>query len=76
MKTIKQLRDERAMSAVLYKGILRNVCFAMSSYGKSMYYDEVKNLTVKDVLDMFSESEILRWKGISTKSLEELKSLA
>lgn len=84
MKTIKELKDEGLMSARLYRALLRGICFdrkflviRRDQWGlKEFDFPNGNELTINDVLELWSEKEILHWRGIGKTSFEELKSLA
>ena len=83
MKTIKELRDEGKLSKRTYNTVMRNIRFerdlmSETKLGRQYTVDasEVGNLTAKDVLDLYDESVILRWRGMGLGGLSELKRLA
>ena len=83
MKTIKELKDEGLMSTGLYHSLLRGIYFddKFAIIRKRIGWKEFdrpngNELTVNDILELWSDEEISHWRGIGKKSLEELKSLA
>ena len=64
MKTIELLRDEGLMSLRLYNILCRN-CGRQS----------VVELTPKDICNLYSDEEILKWRWMGPMGLKELKSL-
>ena len=83
MKTIEQLKQEGLLSVRTYNAIVRGMSgstkYASQRWNSTwnlLKASEYTQLTVKDVFDLFEENEIVRWKGLGSKGLEELKSLA
>ena len=81
MKTLEQLKEEKLISIRLYRALIRGITYYsdLSSYGwyvsKPLRTEEITQLTVKDILELFDESTISKWRGIGEKSLNELKGL-
>lgn len=83
MKTIEELKNEGLISARLYHSLIRGICFddKFTIIRKQIGWKEFdrpdgNELTVNDILELWSDEEILHWRGIGKKSFEELKSLA
>ena len=64
IKTIKDLHDEGLMSNTLYNLIFRKTDSIT-----------VNTFTVKDLFDLFGEDEIMQWRCMGPKRMEELKGL-
>lgn len=82
MKTILELRDEGLISLRLYNTLLRaigrdNKFYVRSKCRLDRINDSVNanELTVTDILELWTEEEIQRWYGMGPKALEELKGL-
>ena len=85
MKTIKELRNEGAISDRAYKTILRNAVTDINYlfgckrldyiFDKNIETNEVLDMTVKDLFDMIGEERIKRWRNCGTKCFNELKGL-
>lgn len=84
MKTIEELKDEGLISNHLYTSLIRGIGFdekfmiirKPNGWKKLYLYPDGNKLTVNDILELWTEKEILHWRGIGKKSFEELKSLA
>ncbi len=84
MKTIMELRTEGKLSTRMFNIIARN---AVSDINYLMKYkrlnrvcygvelDEVVNMSINDLFDLFGEDRIRHWRGLGPKGLEELKGL-
>ena len=81
MKTLEQLKEEKLISIRLYRALIRGIAYYsdLSSYGwyasNPLRKEEITQLTIKDILELFDESTISKWRGIGEKSLNELKGL-
>jgi hypothetical protein len=82
MKTIKQLREEGTLSYRTYKALVRGMCCdtklasrRLNGTWNHIDSDEYRELTVKDVFDLFTENEMMKWKGFGPTALNELKGL-
>lgn len=82
MKTILELRDAGLISQRLYTTLLRAIARDNKFYVRSKYrWDRINDsananeLTVKDILELWTEEEIRHWYGMGPKALEELKGL-
>lgn len=86
MKTIRELRDEGLMNTRLYHGIMRNAAddlnYQLGYHSwvecrtKGVCNDEIQNLTIEDLFDIFGEEHMLRyWRNVGSKWIEELKGL-
>lgn len=80
MKTIRELRDEGMISARLYNSLIRGITFDDKFEVRGTYRWEIDrpngdDLTPKDIVELWSEEEILKWRGMGQASFEELKSL-
>ena len=83
MKTIRELKSEGLISARLYHALIRGITFdgKFDVIHKRCGWKEIDHpngneLTVKDILELWSDEEILRWRGLGKKALKELKGLA
>ena len=88
MKTIKELRTEGKISSRAYNAINSRVASELNhKFGYRRYTlgdvlnnrevtnQEVLDITIKDLFEMFDEKVIARWRGIGQKTVSELKSL-
>ena len=83
MKTIKELRNEGLLSTRTYNALVRGINLSYLFTGKVRCFErqitreEIENLTVKDVFDLFTEEEMLnyKWRGFGQSCLNELKGL-
>jgi hypothetical protein len=82
MKTIYELKNEGLISTHLYVSLIRGIAnddkFAV--YKDMIGWKERNsasgiNLTVKDIFELWSEEEMLKWRGFGQKALSELKGL-
>ena len=82
MKTIRELRNEGILSTRTYNALIRGIRY----YGNVTVYKKVglvtfvdypnaNELTVKDVFDIWSDKDILYWRGMGQRGLSELKGL-
>ncbi len=82
MKTIKELKNEGKLSTRTYHAIVRGAAFdnkyavIKERIGKRDY-DRVSaaELTVKDIFELWSETEMMHWRGFGPESMSELKGL-
>lgn len=80
MKTIRELRNEGLISTRLYRALIRGITFDGKFTVKGNYRWEIdrpngNDLTVKDIFELWSNEEILKWRGMGQASFEELKGL-
>lgn len=80
MKTIMELKNEGLISTRLYRSLVRGISFDNKFIVKGNFRWEIdrpnaNELTVKDIFDLWSEEEILKWRGLGQSCLSELKSL-
>lgn len=74
MKTIKQLKNEGLISTRLYNALWKGVYFDNKFKVKHNHCD-VNALTAKDIVELWTDDEILKWRGLGLNGLKELKSL-
>lgn len=81
MKTIRELKGEGLISTRLYSVLIRGITFddKFKIVNKVFKWDVNRpngnDLTVKDIFELWSDKEILKWRGMGQSSFEELKSL-
>jgi hypothetical protein len=84
MKTLKQLYEAKIISPNAYASVVRGVLYDrlgcnrrkdVVRYSDDLTIDEIRELTVKDIFELFTEEEIRRWAGIGTLTFDKLKSL-
>lgn len=82
MKTIFELKNEGILSTRTYIALVRGITYyggvtVYHKFGSSRFadYPNANELTVKDIFDIWSDEDILRWRGLGQKSLNELKGL-
>lgn len=80
MKTIMELKNEGLISTRLYRALIRGISFDNKFIVKGNFRWEIdrpngNELTVKDIFDLWSDEEILKWRGLGQSCLSELKSL-
>lgn len=88
MKSIKELRNEgkiskrtynvirqRTLSEINYRFGYKRLTLSDLLNNREVKSNEVTDLTVKEIFDLFGENEMLRWRGLGSKGLSELKSL-
>lgn len=81
MKTIRELKDEGLISTRLYRALIRGITFddKFKVVNKVFKWDVDRpngnDLTVKDIFELWSDEEIMKWRGMGQSSFEELKSL-
>ena len=79
MKNIKQLKDEGLMSKRLYNTLIRGDHWKYTFRNSHLRWDinkpDVTKLTPKDICELWTDKELLRWRGLGQGLLEELKSL-
>lgn len=80
MKTIKELRNEGLISTRLYNNLLRAMLsddkFTLVNKAlKRVDTPNANELTVKDIFELWTEEEIMRWRGMGQSTFEELKGL-
>ena len=80
MKTILELKNEGVISARLYHALIRGITFDDKFKVKGVCRWEIdrpngNDLTPKDIVELWSDEEILRWRGLGQGTLRELKSL-
>ena len=80
MKTIRELRNEGLISTRLFNAIIRGVTFDDKFRVRGNYRWEIdrpngNDLTPKDIVELWSEEEILKWRGIGQAGFKELKGL-
>ena len=63
MKTIKELVNEKNMSVRLYNALIRNITWEIE-------YSEAVNLTVRDIFELWTEEEMLKWRAFGQKCLK------
>ena len=81
MKTIRELRDEGLLRARVYHTLLRAMLsddkfMVRGTYRWEINRPNVNDLTPKDIMELWTEQEISRWRGMGAKGFEELKGLA
>lgn len=69
-KNIKQLNKEGLLSNRTYNAICRGL-----SYCTDLTNNEIYNLTVKDLFDLYPDYELCRFRNLGKKSFEELEGL-
>ena len=80
MKTIRELKDEGLISTRLYNALIRGITFDDKFRIKRTYRWEIdrpngNDLTPKDIVELWSDEEICKWRGMGQGTLKELKSL-
>lgn len=79
MKTIRELKDDGLISTHLYRILLRGVGFdnKYKLVVKHVCADggNANDLTVKDIFELWTEKEILKWRGMGQSTFSELKGL-
>jgi hypothetical protein len=83
MKTIRELENEGLISSRLRNALIRGIgCDNKFRVKRQNCYRWERNdpangweLTVKDIFDLWTESEMLRWRGFGLACLNELKGL-
>lgn len=80
MKTIRELRNEGLISARLYNALIRGITFDGKFMVRETYRWEIdrpngNELTPKDIVELWSEEEMMKWRGMGQGCLKELKSL-
>lgn len=82
MKTIRELKNEGLISTRLYTNLVRGISFddkyaVIKKYAgwKERDCGNANELTAKDIVELWTEDEIMKWRGMGQKTLEELKSL-
>ena len=82
MKTIRELKNEGLISTRLYHSLIRGITFdgkfnvIHELFGrKEIDRPNGNDLTVKDILELWSDEEILKWRGMGQSLLKELKGL-
>lgn len=80
MKTIRELKDEGLISTRLYYALIRGITFDDKFMVRGRFRWEIdrpngNNLTPKDIIELWSDEEICRWRGVGQGLLKELKSL-
>lgn len=82
MKTIRELKNDGLISTRTYNALVRGIRY----YGNVTVHKKIglvtlvdypngNELTVKDVFDIWSDEDILRWRGMGQRGLSELKGL-
>jgi hypothetical protein len=82
MKTIWQLKNEGLISTHLYITLIRGITYD-DKYAVWEKYPGWKvriearpnDLTVKDIFELWTDEEIMKWRGMGKKTFEELKGL-
>lgn len=74
MKTIKELKNEGLISTRLYNALWKGVYFD-NKFKVGYSRSNADTLTAKDVVELWTDEEILKWRGIGLAGLKELKSL-
>lgn len=80
MKTIRELKTEGLISTRLYGALIRGISFDRKFIVKGDFRWDIdrpngNDLTVKDIFDLWSDEEILKWRGFGQTCLSELKGL-
>lgn len=82
MKTIYELRNEGLISTRLYNALVRGIAFdsKFAVIRKQIGWKEIdranaNELTVKDIFELWTDEEILKWRGLGQTCITELKSL-
>ena len=80
MKTIIELRKEGLISTRLYNALIRGITFddkftVIRSRRWDIDRPNGNNLTPRDIIELWSDEEILKWRGMGKTCFEELKSL-
>ena len=81
MKTIKELKNEGLISTRLYRSLIRGITFddKFKVVNKIYKWDVDRpngnDLTVKDIFELWSEDEIMKWRGLGSSCMSELKGL-
>lgn len=80
MKTIRELKNEGLISTRLYHNLIRGITFdnKFMVRGRLRWDIDCANgndLTPKDIVELWSDEEILKWRGMGHGSLKELKGL-
>lgn len=80
MKTIRELKDEGKISTRLYTTLIRGITFDDKFKVKGTYRWDIdrpngNDLTPKDIIELWSEEEICKWRGMGQGCLSELKGL-
>lgn len=81
MKTIRELKNEGLISTRLYRALIRGISFDDKFKVKGNFRWEIdrpngNDLTAKDIVELWSDEEIMKWRGMGLTCLKELKSLA
>lgn len=80
MKTIRELKDEGLISTRLYHTLIRGITFDDKFMVRGKFRWEIdgangNDLTPEDIVELWSDKEMLKWRGMGQGSLKELKGL-
>lgn len=80
MKTIRELKNEGLISARLYNSLIRGITFddkfkVVGRFKWDVDRPNGNDLTPKDILELWTDEEILKWRGMGQSCLNELKGL-
>ena len=80
MKTINELKNEGLISTRLYTALIRGITFddkfkVVGNYRWDVDRPNGNDLTPKDIVELWSDEEICKWRGMGQGTFKELKSL-